>query len=56
VHWDGLSPSAAATVMGISALAFRSRLHRARRRLADELGGEPADVPEGGEAYARVGS
>jgi RNA polymerase sigma-70 factor (ECF subfamily) len=33
VSWEGLSPSQAAKVLGISSLAARSRLHRARRRL-----------------------
>jgi RNA polymerase sigma-70 factor (ECF subfamily) len=33
VSWEELSPGEAATVLGISALAARSRLHRARRRL-----------------------
>jgi RNA polymerase sigma-70 factor (ECF subfamily) len=33
VSWEGLSPSEAARVLGISALAARSRLHRSRRRL-----------------------
>lgn len=33
VTWEELSPSAAGRVLGISALAARSRLHRARRRL-----------------------
>lgn len=33
VSWEGLSPSEAAKVMGVSPLAARSRLHRARRRL-----------------------
>lgn len=33
VSWDGLSPSQAAQVIGVSSLAARSRLHRARRRL-----------------------
>jgi RNA polymerase sigma factor (sigma-70 family) len=33
VSWEELSPSQAARVLGISALAARSRLHRARRRL-----------------------
>jgi RNA polymerase sigma-70 factor (ECF subfamily) len=33
VSWEELSPSEAAKVLGISALAARSRLHRARRRL-----------------------
>jgi RNA polymerase sigma factor (sigma-70 family) len=33
VSWEGLSPAAAAKVLGVTALAARSRLHRARRRL-----------------------
>ena len=33
VSWEELSPGEAAKVLGISALAARSRLHRARRRL-----------------------
>lgn len=33
VTWEELSPSEAAKVLGISSLAARSRLHRARRRL-----------------------
>jgi RNA polymerase sigma factor (sigma-70 family) len=33
VSWEGLSPGEAAKVLEISALAARSRLHRARRRL-----------------------
>ena len=33
VTWEELSPSEAGRVLGISALAARSRLHRARRRL-----------------------
>ena len=51
VHWDGLTSGEAAEVVGCSPLAFRSRLHRARRRLAAEL--DPADVPEEGGALAR---
>jgi RNA polymerase sigma-70 factor (ECF subfamily) len=38
VAWDGLNPSQAATVLGLSASAARTRLHRARARLADLLG------------------
>jgi RNA polymerase sigma-70 factor (ECF subfamily) len=37
VTWEGLSPGEVARVLGISALAARSRLHRARRRLRLEL-------------------
>jgi RNA polymerase sigma factor (sigma-70 family) len=33
VSWEDLSPAEAAQVLGLSALATRSRLHRARRRL-----------------------
>jgi RNA polymerase sigma-70 factor (ECF subfamily) len=33
VTWDELSPRDAAKVLGLSQLAIRSRLHRARRRL-----------------------
>jgi RNA polymerase sigma-70 factor (ECF subfamily) len=38
VAWDGLSPSQAAVVLACTPVAARSRLHRARRRLALELG------------------
>jgi RNA polymerase sigma-70 factor, ECF subfamily len=37
VHWDGLSASEAATVLGCTPVAVRTRLHRARRRLARAL-------------------
>jgi RNA polymerase sigma-70 factor, ECF subfamily len=37
VHWDGLTPREAATVLGCSPVATRTRLHRARRRLARAL-------------------
>lgn len=40
VSWEGLSPSEAAKVLGISSLAARSRLHRARRRLKALMEGE----------------
>jgi RNA polymerase sigma-70 factor (ECF subfamily) len=33
VSWEGLAPGEAARALGISALAARSRLHRARRKL-----------------------
>ncbi|MBS1861395.1 MAG: sigma-70 family RNA polymerase sigma factor [Actinobacteria bacterium] len=46
VTWEELSPSQAARVLGISALAARSRLHRARRRLRQAL--EERET-EGGE-------
>ncbi len=38
VAWDGLSPSQAAVVLGCTAVAARTRLHRARNRLAAQLG------------------
>jgi RNA polymerase sigma-70 factor (ECF subfamily) len=37
VAWDDLTHEQASTVLGCSPGAFRVRLHRARRRLADEL-------------------
>jgi RNA polymerase sigma factor (sigma-70 family) len=37
VAWEDLTPAAAAASLGISAAAFRVRLHRARRRLAHAL-------------------
>ena len=37
VAWDGLSPSEAAAVVGQSPVAFRVRLHRAKRRLRQRL-------------------
>jgi RNA polymerase sigma factor (sigma-70 family) len=43
ISWEGLSPSQAAKVLGISSLAARSRLHRARRRLRTLL--EEHDSP-----------
>jgi RNA polymerase sigma-70 factor, ECF subfamily len=38
--WEGLEPSEAARVLGISSVAARSRLHRARRRLRRVLDGQ----------------
>ena len=38
VAWEELTPSEAARSLGISATAFRVRLHRARRRLRAALG------------------
>jgi RNA polymerase sigma-70 factor (ECF subfamily) len=37
IAWDDLTPVQAAASLGISRTAFRARLHRARRRLRDEL-------------------
>jgi RNA polymerase sigma factor (sigma-70 family) len=38
VAWDGLTPAEGAVAAGCSAVAFRVRLHRARRRVAARLG------------------
>ena len=37
VGWDGLDRAQAATVLGITAVLFSVRLHRARRRLRRAL-------------------
>lgn len=42
--WEELSPSQAARVLGISAIAARSRLHRARRRLGRALAAQHPDL------------
>ena len=42
IAWEGLTPAQAARVLGVSAVAFRVRLHRARRRCAALL--EAGDV------------
>lgn len=43
--WDGLSPSQAAVVLGISGPTARVRLHRARQRLKAHLPTDPPDPP-----------
>jgi RNA polymerase sigma-70 factor (ECF subfamily) len=45
VTWDGLSTKEAATVTGISHVACRVRLHRARRRLEADLAQPTAQPP-----------
>jgi RNA polymerase sigma-70 factor (ECF subfamily) len=46
IAWDDLTTAAAAATLGISAVAFRVRLHRARRRFADAVADRrPADPP-----------
>lgn len=45
VGWDGLDATAAATVAGCTTTAFRMRLSRARRRLAEVADAPPASVP-----------
>jgi RNA polymerase sigma-70 factor, ECF subfamily len=37
IAWDGLTPAAAAGVLGVTRLAFGVRLHRARRRFSAAL-------------------
>jgi RNA polymerase sigma factor (sigma-70 family) len=43
VAWEGLSPAEAAAVLGISPVAARSRLHRARKRAMNALQHSSAD-------------
>jgi RNA polymerase sigma-70 factor (ECF subfamily) len=42
--WEQLSPAEIAAVLGISPLAARSRLHRARRRVQAQLRSPAADT------------
>jgi len=64
VAWDGLSPAQAAAVFGCSAAAVRTRLHRARNRLAARLGFDPRSGPgiplqrprKSGQAQVRDGN
>ena len=44
IAWDGLSPTEAATVLGIKPATARVRLLRARRRLTQALSRESADL------------
>ena len=44
IAWDDFTPKAAAASLGVSAAAFRVRLHRARRRLVHEL--ETGETPQ----------
>jgi RNA polymerase sigma-70 factor, ECF subfamily len=43
--WEELNSSQIARVLGISAVAVRTRLHRARRRLRAELAAEEEETP-----------
>lgn len=45
IAWDGLTTAQAATVIGVSAVAFRLRLSRARRALRRHLSESPRPVP-----------
>ena len=49
VVWDGLPPSEAAAVLGVSEVACRVRYHRAKRHLAAEL----SEAHRGGSAIGR---
>jgi RNA polymerase sigma-70 factor, ECF subfamily len=46
VAWEGLAPEEAARILGCSSNAVRIRLHRARRRFAEELEAEPPPISE----------
>jgi len=55
--WDGLSQAEAGVVLGVSANAIAIRLHRARRRFADELArihGEDVKGPDPGRTSDQV--
>lgn len=51
VAYDGLTPTEAAVVVGVSANAARLRLSRARRRLRDELEPSPPTLVEARHAF-----
>ncbi|ETK31106.1 RNA polymerase sigma factor [Microbispora sp. ATCC PTA-5024] len=55
VGWEGLSVSQAATVLGCSPGTARIRLHRARKRLARELGAGGLDLSRYGSRAAALG-
>jgi RNA polymerase sigma-70 factor (ECF subfamily) len=50
--WEELTPRQIATVLGITHVAARSRLHRARRRLRASLGPEPEPDAESEDTNA----
>jgi RNA polymerase sigma factor (sigma-70 family) len=56
VAWDGLSPGQAAGVLGVTPAAARTRLHRARSRLADRLGVDWRGSVRGRETVRRSGT
>ena len=51
--WEELSPRQAAAVLGLSPVAARSRLHRARRRLRRELESSGTNLPRQGTSNPR---
>ena len=50
VAWHGLSTARAARAAGCTRTAFGVRLHRARRRLAAQLDGEPVALTPAAES------
>jgi RNA polymerase sigma-70 factor (ECF subfamily) len=54
VAWDGLSPAQAGGVLGLTPVAARSRLHRARAKLAETLDAEQRPAPTGHEPGERT--
>ncbi len=55
VAWEELSPREAAVAAGCSGVAFRARLYRARRELADKLGRGAVVQPRASVSEERVG-
>jgi RNA polymerase sigma-70 factor, ECF subfamily len=53
VGWEELTPAQAAQVLGVTPLAARSRLHRARRRLRAQLAGSEESDSRGSELEAK---
>ena len=49
IAWEELSPTQAASALGVKAATVRVRLHRARRRLARALVRESGKRSEAGE-------
>jgi RNA polymerase sigma factor (sigma-70 family) len=56
VAWDGLAPAGLAVVLGCSPVAARTRLHRARARLAARLGIDPGPQRRAAAGHKHGGS
>jgi RNA polymerase sigma-70 factor (ECF subfamily) len=54
IAWEELTPSAAARALHCSPVAFRVRLHRARRRFAAALAAQERDTPPDARVDART--
>ena len=54
IAWDDLTPSQAARALGINPVAFRVRLHRARRRCAAALDARAARSAPGIRSESEV--